>query len=91
MMTKFPASSQKIITVSGVLKLFQTVLVREKVLTQRQRAARHRKPCRHGVVDYKAKDAMDSQRASLTRKGAFTEPGLAGACSEDDSFPSAHL
>lgn len=85
MMTKFPTSSQKIITVSAVL-MIRTVLVREKVLTQRQRAARHRKPCRHGVVDYK-----DSQRASLTRKGAFTEPGLDGACSEDDSCPSAHL
>lgn len=90
MMTTFPVSSQKIITVSAVL-MFQTVLVREKVLTQRQRAARHRKLCRHGVADYKARDAMDSRRASLTRKGASTEPGLAGVCSEDDSCPSAHF
>lgn len=65
--------------------LFHTILVREKVLTQRQRADRHRKPCRHRVVDYNARDAMDSQRAPLT-SGVFREPGLAGA-----SFQSAHL
>lgn len=62
MVTKLPAFSQKIITVSGVLLLFHTIPVREKVLTQRQRADRHRKPCRH-------RDAMDSQQASLTSRG----------------------
>lgn len=69
MMTKLPTFSQKIFTVSGVLMLFHTILVREKVLTQRQRADRHRKPCRHRGVDYNARDAMDSQRASLTSRG----------------------
>lgn len=75
-------------TMSGVLILFQTILIVEVVQTQRQREDSHRKTSRHRVVDYRQGMPWTHSEDSSLEKGAFREPDLTGACTEDDS---AHL